>query len=520
MSAKKPLIVFVLIFVAILALNSDFMGGRKIKTFSVTADTNVSQVKGLSKYVTQEEIDSFAFRHWNIDKDKVMNNDKMENLRLLLKSKNTQEILAYMKDNNISVDEPLHYGVTPLMYSAFYDDIDTAKELLNLGADPHKKDRYKLSPMAYAIGANSINTVKLLFENGIKFEETKIAQSYVDGKWYRSSMYKHILIDENKNILELVLRDDMKNQNYKRAYFGGTIFYVMVENGLIDIAKFALDNGYQPYTYQYTDADAFTTFGNTLEEVFTQEEMKILIETEKTFFKHRTDKEFNLELYLDQERFRTSLYYPLTEVHNYEPMLNLLLDYNISGQPTQKVMREVYEDCYDKYKTAIINKAKYIIDMKTGFDEKKEREILNKYESDYTKKSEKNILIVRTPMEPNPIALNLFDEVINRYGKYCSDKNLDFDKLIYLDDKIINQYEQYRAVWNYEDKKQLDENENFKDVKEFIAYLNQQTMNRVRGGYVFYDTNQTYDEYFDSLIEKLAKTQTERNIFYKNYNHL
>ena len=76
---KKFIVGFIVIFIAIFALNSDFLGNRKIKTFSVTADTNVSQVKGLSKYVSQEEVDSFAFRHWDIDTDKVMNNDKMEN---------------------------------------------------------------------------------------------------------------------------------------------------------------------------------------------------------------------------------------------------------------------------------------------------------------------------------------------------------------------------------------------------------------------------------------------------------
>ena len=64
---KKFIVGFIVVVVAVLALNSDFLGNKKIKTFSVTADTNVSQVKGLSKYVTQEEVDGFAFRYWDID---------------------------------------------------------------------------------------------------------------------------------------------------------------------------------------------------------------------------------------------------------------------------------------------------------------------------------------------------------------------------------------------------------------------------------------------------------------------
>ena len=68
----------------------------------------------------------------------------MENFRQILKSKNTTNILNFMKDNNISVDTPLHYGVTPLMYASFYDDekkvIETFAKIKNL---EEKKQRYQ-----------------------------------------------------------------------------------------------------------------------------------------------------------------------------------------------------------------------------------------------------------------------------------------------------------------------------------------------------------------------------------------
>ena len=87
--------------------------------FTVTADTVIKPGSEISKYVTQEEVDSFALRYWDIDIDEVKNNPLMENFRQILKSKNTTNILNFMKDNNISVDTPLHYGVTPLMYAGF-----------------------------------------------------------------------------------------------------------------------------------------------------------------------------------------------------------------------------------------------------------------------------------------------------------------------------------------------------------------------------------------------------------------
>ena len=36
--------------------------------YVVTADTKIIPGSELSKYVTQEEIDDFAFRYWDIDK--------------------------------------------------------------------------------------------------------------------------------------------------------------------------------------------------------------------------------------------------------------------------------------------------------------------------------------------------------------------------------------------------------------------------------------------------------------------
>ncbi|MDA3051884.1 ankyrin repeat domain-containing protein [Campylobacter sp. JMF_03 NE3] len=256
------------------------MGGRKIKTFSVTADTNVSQVKGLSKYVTQEEVDDFAFRYWDIDKDKVMNNDKMENLRLLLKSQNTQEILAYMKDNNISVDEPLHYGVTTLMYASFYNDIETANELIKLGADPHKKDRYRLSPMAYAIGANSINAVKLLLENGVKFDEAKIVRGYIIPKWYGG--ITKIYVDENHNVVDVkILEKPEVDYIFKKGAWG-TAFDVAVRSNMLEMTKLMLDSGYKPPKYHFADiADPDIRSGNTVEEIFTQDELNLMIDNEK-----------------------------------------------------------------------------------------------------------------------------------------------------------------------------------------------------------------------------------------------
>ena len=93
--------------------------------FVVTADTKIIPGSELSKYVAQEEIDDFAFRYWDIDfasnpKSVLKESDIDTNLKKLFKSKQTDQILKFMQDNNISVEYKLIYGTTPIMYSSFF----------------------------------------------------------------------------------------------------------------------------------------------------------------------------------------------------------------------------------------------------------------------------------------------------------------------------------------------------------------------------------------------------------------
>mgnify|MGYP000845094141 CR=1 FL=1 len=127
--------------------------------FVVTSDTKIIPGSELSKYVTQEEIDDFAFRYRDIDfasnpKSVLKESDIDTNLKKLFKSKQTDQILKFMQDNNIGVEYKLIYGTTPIMYSSFFDDENTTKEFIKLGANIRQKDNFGLSPLAYAIENN------------------------------------------------------------------------------------------------------------------------------------------------------------------------------------------------------------------------------------------------------------------------------------------------------------------------------------------------------------------------------
>ena len=138
----------VLFYLSYLGVKFDKFGSSTVPTgFTVTPDTKIDPNSELAKYVTQEEVDDFAFRYWGIDEYEE-HNATLNALRNLLRLKDTDKILNFMKRNGLSADVKMKANTTPLMYASFYDDETTAKRLMEMGADARAKDNYKLSPLA------------------------------------------------------------------------------------------------------------------------------------------------------------------------------------------------------------------------------------------------------------------------------------------------------------------------------------------------------------------------------------
>ena len=115
--------------------------------FTVTPYTKIDRNSELAKYVTQEEVDDFGFRYWDIDEYEERN-ATLSALRNLLRLKDTDKILNFMKRNGLSADVKMKANTTPLMYASFYDDEATTKRLMEMGADAYAQNNYKLSPLA------------------------------------------------------------------------------------------------------------------------------------------------------------------------------------------------------------------------------------------------------------------------------------------------------------------------------------------------------------------------------------
>ena len=260
--------------------------------FTVTPDTKIDPNSELAKYVTQEEIDDFAFRYWDIDEYEE-NNATLNALRNLLRLKDTDKILNFMTRNGLSADVKMKANTTPLMYASFYDDETTAKRLMEMSADAHAKDNYKLSPLAYAIENNSTKTVKLLLDSGVRLEGAGRIQLYLDYALY--DFIDSIVIDKD----DIHINFDFPDTDSKGA---SDPFAYVIANNLLEISKMFFELGYKP----------------------------------ECTFKAQRNEEFDC-------------FGILAHIPNYEPMLNLLLDNNVSGQPTKEELKEAYKKCHDTY---------------------------------------------------------------------------------------------------------------------------------------------------------------------------
>ena len=352
--------------------------------FVVTADTKIIPGSELSKYVTQEEIDDFAFRYWDIDKQ-IKDDAFAENFRKLLKSKQTDQILKFMQDNNISVDSPLIDGATPLMYASFYDDEVTAKRLIDMGANARAQDNYKLSPLAYAIENNSTKTAKLLLDSGVKFDEVKAVQYYIDPPFYNN--IEKLIIDGDD--VKIIFEDNYQvNTESKDA--NNPMRYIVWHN-YVEMADIVLASGYKPK----------------------------LKETPSLFTGIRDEN----------STFLRSLYVALQNYPNYEPMLELLLKYDVVGQPTKEELKKAYEECYDNVKYYTKEKENYIYKMNQGRDEEAEEKIQrtnNKYKYAPYWHIYQDGLLQYKPKPIDPKRIKRFDNQINFHSQFCPDENATF----------------------------------------------------------------------------------------------
>ena len=340
-------------------------------------------------------------------------------LRAALDRKDTDFVVKFIKDNNLTADVSMRDKRTPLMYSSFRNDVNTSNALINLGAGIRAKDRFGLSPMAYAIMLNSVDTAKVLLGKGVKFEEVEYVSPHTHtNRYYDSSRFESIIINGENNITIHYKYDqgrpetDLNNPQCVESStrYKSDPFKYLVDRNLPQMAELMLSTGYKPKEFK---------MGSGLQGI--------------------KDEEKNRPLQL-------SGWAILDDYEDYEPMLDVFIKYDLPNAPTKDQLKEAYGVCYDKLKSFTKEKEKYIYEMNKGRDEEGEERLRKneKYDHLCTECLYHEGLLQYKPKPIDPKMVETFDKDINFYEQHCPDENATFK-----DAKAF-------IVWANEEKRQYE----------------------------------------------------------------
>ncbi|WP_297964401.1 hypothetical protein, partial [uncultured Campylobacter sp.] len=186
-----------------------------------------------------------------------------------------------------------------------------------------KKDEYKLSAMAYAIENNATKAVRLLLDNGVKFEEVKMVQGYIVCPRYSDDT--EIIVGNNIDIKLrtecLINHDHSKDPVYPLNY--------AIYSNLLEIADMMLQRGMKPKAYEgplYYLSNSSIPFQR-------------------------------------KEIFKRSIYTFLPRDMMYKDKLKLLIKHNIDGLPDKDDFIVARNNCMNNTAMSIKEKESYINHM-------------------------------------------------------------------------------------------------------------------------------------------------------------
>lgn len=398
---KNFIKLFLFFFVALIAINLviKFIEHNSDNSFTVTADTKIKPNSKISKYVSQEEVTAFASAYSNIYCDEE-SNQTLKPLRATIEAKNTSRVINFIKDNNLSVDVRMVNGETPLIYSSYFDDVNTTKALIELGADVSIKNDFGFNALARTIENNSFNTAKILLENGADINDsnwTMGGAGYFEFKGYDNIDF--ITVDKDFNYTIKYNKPFIKSKETTcsgRRYprYNLFSFRYMVSNNMIEMVNLFLENGYKPIGSSPKNDQSSAKFPG--------------------------------------EAISGELWAELTEYEDYKPMLDLLLKYGVAGKPTGRDLDRGYQYCLSEYKTNVYSKNFY---TNSVINDGSIDSIIHKIYNKKHNKSYKNgnwyylYEVARLKKEfrmPSPYTLSSYNYFIDGLNSYCPDKNSTF----------------------------------------------------------------------------------------------
>lgn len=348
----------------------------------------------------------------DLDERVVQGDERMEYFRKLLHSKDTARILAFMQEQRITAGDPLHFGITAIMYSSFYNDANTTEELIYHGADINRTDDFSHSALSYAIENNSTAAVEVLLKHGASFSSVKYVRTRLVTPGYRDSY----LVADTSDAQVRAYYGTPKSEGISAV---SDPLYYAVAGGFLQMTELMLSSGVRPEITAWTD-DYCIAY---------------------TFKPRKDERQPNCSIYqMLPQRYDAS-------------MLNLLLKYDLAGLPDDERIRKKYDDCRKDLDTLKEYKKIYLEHMDNYcYDEiildwtllnSSRYELLRYMMTERSKYSENDVIKLNKgslpdlnrcgSVTPNTALLGIYDTLIKRYSALCGDElngasGFDLDK--------------------------------------------------------------------------------------------
>ena len=445
-----------------LIVGGAFMDRPKTKPVqNSTASRAATSGNSSDRPLTDEDRAARA-RYWHerlgaeldLDECVVQGDERMEYFCKLLRSKDTARILAFMREQRITAGDPLHFGITAIMYSSFYNDANTTEELIYHGADINCTDDFSHSALSYAIENNSTAAAEVLLKHGASFSSVKYVRPWLVTPGYLDSYF----VADTSDAQVREYYETPKSEGISAVF---DPLYYAVAGGFLQMTELMLSSGVRPEITAWTDDNciAFT-------------------------LKHRKG----------ERQPNCSIYQMLPQQYD-ASMLNLLLKYDLAGLPDDERIQKQYDDCRNDLYLLKEHKKRYLEHMDNYcYDEI----ILNQtllgsfnydmvrfYMTEQPKDWEKSAMMFNEgslpdlnrcgSVTPNTALLGIYDTLIKRYSALCGDEpkgasgfdldkffrylhleGLEFDLKIEYEGKVIR-VKEYDKILRRDASKQLEQ---------------------------------------------------------------
>lgn len=161
-----------------------------------------------------------------------------EELFLLSALKNDIKTIENLAKKGVYLDVKYddRFGSTALHYAVRENNIEAIKTLLNLGANPNKKDNFGKTPLMWSVSKVEKNNIsKILIEN----RKTYLDAMDDDGRGH-TALY-HAMSDKNYEIVKYLIAKGANIEN-KSTPFGPALIYAIFNND-IEMVKIIVEAG-------------------------------------------------------------------------------------------------------------------------------------------------------------------------------------------------------------------------------------------------------------------------------------